>query len=81
MTCSDDACHKIWRIGVEDLAEDYRESIIRGRAEVVDKLEKMKIQETTPSTRNSNGYQDITPSSDEHKESVLSSGKNKTLLL
>ncbi|XP_011162158.1 protein lethal(2)denticleless isoform X2 [Solenopsis invicta] len=73
VTCSDDACHKIWRIGVEDLAEDYRESIIRGRAEVVDKLEKMKIQETTPSTRNSNGYQDITPSSDEHKESVLSS--------
>ncbi|XP_028049045.1 protein lethal(2)denticleless isoform X2 [Monomorium pharaonis] len=69
VTCSDDACHKIWRVGLEDVEEDkeYGDSIIRGRAEVVDRLEKMRIQETTPTTRNSN-TQDIetTPSSDEY---------------
>lgn len=77
MTCSDDACHKIWRVGLED-EEDNKEVIIRGQAEVVERycLERMKI-ETTPSSRYSNIHQETTPNSDEHKASVLTIGKNK----
>ncbi|XP_071636568.1 protein lethal(2)denticleless isoform X1 [Temnothorax longispinosus] len=71
VTCSDDACHKIWRVGLED-EEDNKEVIIRGQAEVVERycLEKIKI-ETTPSSRYSNTRQETTPSSDEHKAPVL----------
>ncbi|KYQ59902.1 Protein lethal(2)denticleless [Trachymyrmex zeteki] len=71
VTCSDDACHKIWRIGLEH-EEDNKEVIIRGQAEVVERyfLEKMKL-ETTPSSRHSNTCQETTPSSDEHKASTL----------
>lgn len=81
MTCSDDACHKIWRVGLEE-EEDNKEVIIRGQAEVVERccLEKMKI-ETTPSSRHSNSCQESTPNSDEHKEPILTIGKSKTLLL
>lgn len=78
MTCSDDACHKIWRIGLEH-EEDNKEVIIRGQAEVVERyfLEKMKL-ETTPSSRHSNTCQETTPSSDEHKASTLTPGKHKS---
>lgn len=77
MTCSDDARHRIWRVGLEH-EEDNSEMKIRGQAEVVTihPLE-MKL-ETTPSSRNSTIYhQETTPSEDEHKTPVL--GKNKLL--
>lgn len=84
VTCSDDACHKIWRVGLED-EEDNKEVIIRGQAEIVERyslscLDKMKI-ETTPSSRHSHTCQETTPNSDEHKEPILTLGKSKTLLL
>ncbi|XP_012060071.1 PREDICTED: protein lethal(2)denticleless, partial [Atta cephalotes] len=71
VTCSDDACHKIWRVGLEH-EENNKEVIIRGQAEVVERyfLEKMKL-ETTPSSRHSNTCQETTPSSDEHKASIF----------
>jgi len=77
VTCSDDACHKIWRVGLEH-EEDNKEIIIRGQAEVVERyfLEKMKL-ETTPSSRHSNTCQETTPSSDEHKASIFTPGKYK----
>ncbi|KAL6259452.1 hypothetical protein P5V15_009372 [Pogonomyrmex californicus] len=63
VTCSDDSCHRIWKVGLED-KEDNEEVKIRGRAEIVGKyhLENMKI-ETTPSSRYSNIYQETSPSS------------------
>lgn len=76
---SDDACHKIWRVGLE-AEEDNKEVTIRGQAEAVERgyfLEKMKT-ETTPSSRHSIIYQETTPSSDEHMAFVLTPGKNKT---
>ncbi|KAL0100334.1 hypothetical protein PUN28_019595 [Cardiocondyla obscurior] len=71
VTCSDDACHKIWRVGLEH-EEDNKEIIIHGQAEIVERhcIEKLKT-ETTPSTRYSNTNQEITPNSDEHKASVF----------
>ncbi|KYN40566.1 Protein lethal(2)denticleless [Trachymyrmex septentrionalis] len=71
VTCSDDAYHKIWRVGPEH-EEDNKEVTISGQAEVVERyfLEKMKL-ETTPSSRHSNTCQETTPSSDEHKASIF----------
>lgn len=61
MTCSDDSCHRIWRVGLEHKVEN-EEVTIRGRAEAV--LEKdisMKL-ETTPTTfRNGNVCRETTP--------------------
>ncbi|XP_011882145.1 PREDICTED: protein lethal(2)denticleless [Vollenhovia emeryi] len=70
VTCSDDSCHKIWRVGFED-EEDNKDLIIHGRAEIVETYcpEKMKI-ETTPSSRYSNIRQETTPSSSEDKAPI-----------
>lgn len=71
VTCSDDACHRIWKVGLEH-EEDNKEVMIRGQAEVVEKffLEQLQL-ETTPSSRHSHTCQETTPSSDEHKASVF----------
>lgn len=51
MTCSDDSCHRIWRIGLEHKI-DNEELEIRGKAEIVfsaKSIENRKM-ETTPTT-------------------------------
>lgn len=66
MTCSDDSCHRIWRIGLEHKI-DNEELEIRGKAETVsnaNSLENLKM-ETTPTTfRRYALTQEHTPGSD-----------------
>lgn len=64
MTCSDDSCHRIWRVGLEHRIEN-EETEIRGQAEIVVEkyLEKMKL-ETTPTTSRCFINYETTPGSD-----------------
>lgn len=57
VTCSDDACHKIWRIGPEEVPDDER-TMLRGQAELeknyyarkqkVPLKQQLKLLESTP---------------------------------
>ncbi|XP_025265916.1 protein lethal(2)denticleless isoform X1 [Camponotus floridanus] len=64
VTCSDDSCHRIWRVGLEHRIEN-EETEIRGQAEVVVEkyLENMKL-ETTPTTSRCFINYETTPGSD-----------------
>lgn len=65
VTCSDDSCHRIWRVGYEHKIEN-EEVQIRGHAEVVSNknpLENLKL-ETTPTVSRRWVSQERTPGSD-----------------
>ncbi|XP_076766703.1 WD40 domain-containing protein denticleless isoform X2 [Xylocopa sonorina] len=65
VTCSDDSCHRIWRIGFEHKIEN-EEVQIRGRAEAIcnkNPLENLKL-ETTPTVTRRWLTQEHTPGSD-----------------
>ncbi|XP_076673566.1 WD40 domain-containing protein denticleless [Andrena cerasifolii] len=65
VTCSDDSCHRIWRVGYEHKIEN-EEVEIRGHAEVVSNknpLENLKL-ETTPTVSRRWVSQERTPGSD-----------------
>ncbi|KAK9303963.1 hypothetical protein QLX08_004539 [Tetragonisca angustula] len=65
VTCSDDSCHRIWRVGYEHKL-DNEEIQIRGRAEAIfnrNPLDNLKL-ETTPTTRRWITLQEHTPGSD-----------------
>ncbi|XP_046813626.1 protein lethal(2)denticleless [Vespa crabro] len=72
VTCSDDSCHRIWRIGLEHKI-DNEELEIRGKAETVssaNSLENLKM-ETTPTTfRRYALTQEHTPGSDKTPNST-----------
>ncbi|XP_078037476.1 WD40 domain-containing protein denticleless [Augochlora pura] len=66
VTCSDDSCHRIWRIGREHKI-DNEEVQIRGHAEIVhtkNPLEKLKLETTPTITRRWVASQEHTPGSD-----------------
>ncbi|XP_015431620.1 PREDICTED: protein lethal(2)denticleless isoform X2 [Dufourea novaeangliae] len=66
VTCSDDSCHRIWRVGYEHKI-DNEEVQIRGRAEVVlnkNPLENLKLETTPTVTRRWVASQECTPGSD-----------------
>ncbi|CAL1682833.1 unnamed protein product [Lasius platythorax] len=65
VTCSDDSCHRIWRVGLEH-KEENEELKIRGQAEIAENypLENMKIETTPTTSRRSITYHETTPSSD-----------------
>ncbi|KAK2587005.1 hypothetical protein KPH14_010972 [Odynerus spinipes] len=66
VTCSDDSCHRIWRIGHEHKI-DNEELEIRGQAEAVVSavaLENSKLETTPTTSRRYTPMQDHTPGSD-----------------
>ncbi|XP_063974719.1 protein lethal(2)denticleless [Diachasmimorpha longicaudata] len=81
VTCSDDSCHRIWRIGLEHKSDNDDIEII-GRAEKVDmNLTRQSVLETTPTVsrrwiRQEHTPSDGTPASDSDQLiQNLSSGK------
>ncbi|CAK9795179.1 Protein lethal(2)denticleless [Anthophora quadrimaculata] len=65
VTCSDDSCHRIWRVGYE-YKMDNEEVQIRGRAETIrnkDPLENLKLETTPTVTRRWAISQEHTPES------------------
>ncbi|XP_026668356.1 protein lethal(2)denticleless isoform X2 [Ceratina calcarata] len=67
ITCSDDSCHRIWRVGYEH-TRDNEEIEIRGRAKPVslnDPLENLKL-EMTPTVTRRRIAQESTPGSDDN---------------
>ncbi|XP_071865564.1 WD40 domain-containing protein denticleless [Bombus fervidus] len=66
VTCSDDSCHRIWRVGHEHKL-DNEEIEIRGRAEAIlnkNPLENLKLETTPTITRRWVISQEHTPGSD-----------------
>ncbi|OAD61584.1 Protein lethal(2)denticleless [Eufriesea mexicana] len=66
VTCSDDSCHRIWRVGYEHKL-DNEEIQIRGRAEAIfnkNPLENLKLETTPTVTRRWVSSQEHTPGSD-----------------
>ncbi|KAG9432290.1 protein lethal(2)denticleless isoform X1 [Apis mellifera carnica] len=66
VTCSDDSCHRIWRIGYEHKL-DNEEILIRGNAEVISNknpLENLKLETTPTVTRHCIISEEYTPGSD-----------------
>ncbi|XP_043581570.1 protein lethal(2)denticleless [Bombus pyrosoma] len=66
VTCSDDSCHRIWRVGHEHKL-DNEEIEIRGRAETIfnkNPLENLKLETTPTITRRWVISQEHTPGSD-----------------
>ncbi|XP_031833344.1 WD40 domain-containing protein denticleless [Nomia melanderi] len=66
VTCSDDSCHRIWRVGYEHKI-DNEEVQIRGHAEIVlnkNPLENLKLETTPTITRRWVVSQERTPGSD-----------------
>lgn len=66
VTCSDDSCHRIWKVGHEHKL-DNEEIEIRGRAEAIfnkNPLENLKLETTPTITRRWVISQEHTPGSD-----------------
>ncbi|XP_050464252.1 LOW QUALITY PROTEIN: protein lethal(2)denticleless [Cataglyphis hispanica] len=64
VTCSDDSCHRIWRVGLEHKVNEKMD--IRGHAEIVVEkcLENINLETTPTTSRRSIINQEITPGSD-----------------
>ncbi|XP_043255260.1 protein lethal(2)denticleless [Colletes gigas] len=76
VTCSDDSCHRIWRVGREHKIEN-EEVQIRGHAEVVvnkNPLENLKLETTPTVTRRWVVSQERTPGSDTTPNAALEHG-------
>lgn len=66
VTCSDDSCHKIWKIanGCIELKSDSNEVMITGSASILNEEMDVRKLETTPKVTSRFAQQDSTPGSD-----------------
>ena len=62
VTCSDDACHRIWKVGLENAYDEQRHDL-HGQAELVHAAEMQKMQRTPTTRKRRISNREVTPSS------------------